>query len=129
MTQGSSIDQSLAQWRGYKQKAESGEFKLDSQLGGALEGRCDTLLDGLRTELLRRATNLRQLSGFGELPSATALQSKFEKKADGDQDSAVNQLKKHIDLVILMRDTYKLATQKLADQDQSNANDLNNTDV
>lgn len=129
MSGNTSIEASLAQWRGYKEKAESGEFRMDEQIGRALQARCETLLSGLEDTLLSKAGLLDQLSGFGTLPSAEALRSKFANKAVIDHDSAVNQIKKHIDLVILMRDTYKLATQKLADQDQTNANDLNNTDV
>ncbi|MEV6392391.1 hypothetical protein [Nocardia xishanensis] len=125
----SSMDNALAQWRNYKQKAESGEFRMDPQIGDALRGRAQTMLDGLEKDLLRRASDLGQLSGFGTLPSAEALKTKFENKADTDSDSAVNQLKKHIDLVTLMRDTYALSIRKLSDTDQANASQFNNTDV
>ncbi|SNY81537.1 hypothetical protein SAMN04244553_3135 [Nocardia amikacinitolerans] len=125
----SSMDDALAQWRTYKQKAESGEFRMDPQIGDALRGRAQTMLDGLEKDLLRRASDLGQIGGFGTLPSAQALKTKFENKAVNDPDSAVNQLKKHIDLVTLMRDTYALSIRKLSETDQANASQLNNTDV
>ncbi|RBO90902.1 hypothetical protein [Nocardia puris] len=124
------MEASLSQWRQYKQSAESGEFRMDEQLGGALKKRCDTpFLSGLEKDLLRMAGDLGQLSGFGTLPSAEALRQKFQNKAVSDADSAVNQLMKHIELVSLMRDTYALAIRKLTDQDQANANGLNQTQV
>ncbi|MEV0032842.1 hypothetical protein [Nocardia sp. NPDC050793] len=125
----SSVDAALAQWRSYKQKAESGEFRMDPQIGEALRGRAQTMLDGLQKEVLRRAQDLGRLGGFGTLPSAQALKTKFENKAITDADSAVNQLKKHLDLLTLMRDTYALSIRTLADADQAYANQFNNTDV
>ncbi|MET8776784.1 hypothetical protein ABZV58_17415 [Nocardia sp. NPDC004654] len=124
-----SIDDSLAQWRGYKQKAESGEFRMDPQIGDALRNRAETMLNGLEDVLLVKASDLGQIGGFGTLPSALALKGKFENKAVNDSDSAVNQLKKHIDLVTLMRDTYALSIRKLSDTDQANASQFNNSDV
>ncbi|WP_435592534.1 hypothetical protein [Nocardia sp. bgisy118] len=124
-----SIDDALAQWRGYKQKAESGEFRMDHQIGDALRNRAEAMLNGLEDFLLVKASDLGQIGGFGTLPSAQALKAKFENKAVNDSDSAVNQLKKHIDLVTLMRDTYALSIRKLSDTDQANASQFNNTDV
>ncbi|MCP2280315.1 hypothetical protein [Nocardia amikacinitolerans] len=125
----SSIEGALAQWQQYKQKAESGEFRMDAQIGDALRGRAQTMLDGLEQVLLVTAKQLGRINGFGTLPSAEALKAKFENKAVNDSDSAVNQLKKHIDLVTLMRDTYALSIRKLSETDQANASQLNNTDV
>ncbi|MGW4739598.1 hypothetical protein [Nocardia xishanensis] len=124
-----SLDDALAQWRGYKQKAEAGEFRMDHQIGDALRNRAEVMLKGLEDYLLVKASDLGQISGFGTLPSAEALKKKFENKAVNDSDSAVNQLKKHIDVVTLMRDTYALSIRKLSDTDQANASQFNNTDV
>ncbi|MCP2299975.1 hypothetical protein APR11_006438 [Nocardia amikacinitolerans] len=124
-----SMEGALAQWRNYKQKAESGEFRMDHEIGDALRNRAETMLKGIEDVLLVKANDVAHLSGFGTLPSAQALQAKFQNKAVSDNDSAANQLKKHIDLLMLMRDTYALSIRKLTDTDQANANQFNQTDV
>ncbi|MEV0250709.1 hypothetical protein AB0H76_29225 [Nocardia sp. NPDC050712] len=106
-------------WQTLKTQGLAGEFKMDSDLGEALRKRCETFVSAL--ELLKDdAKGLDHLLGYGTLPSAIALQGKFEKKASGD-DSAVKRLEQHIEVVSLMHDAYAAAIGKITQADQSAA--------
>jgi hypothetical protein len=115
------------QWQQLKQQAESGQLRMEDGIGEALFRRCETLIDAFES-MRDRASRLGHTSGFGGLPSALALQKKFEQKATGGgadpDDNAVARLQAHIDVVRLMSDTYRLATAKLREQDEANARRL-----
>lgn len=74
--------------------------------------------------MVSQAASLKYLTGFGDLNSARALQEKFARKADGDEDSAVQRLKECIDIVKVMRDTYEIAARQITETDQSTAGEL-----
>ncbi|MEU7633374.1 hypothetical protein AB0C34_25910 [Nocardia sp. NPDC049220] len=107
----------MRRWQQLKQKAESGEFRVEEGIGEALRRRCETFLGKLMS-MKTQAQRLDRLSGYGDLPSAQTLQAKFEKKAAGGDshdpnDSAVARLQQHIEVVQLMHDTYAAAIGKL----------------
>ncbi|WP_280501707.1 hypothetical protein, partial [Nocardia farcinica] len=92
----------LQTWRTFKQQGIDGEFRLEEGVGSALVGRCNTLLASLE-EMLKSASNLEFLSGYGGLPSAQQLQQKFQQKAVGGathdpDDNAISRIKLHIEI-------------------------------
>lgn len=112
----------LQHWQSLKQQAIDGELRMDTGIGEALRGRCDTL----RTQLdqIRKETKgLAHLAGYGGLPSALDLKKKFELKASGAEngDSAESRLDEMIQVVTLMRDTYAAAIGRLQETDQQNS--------
>ncbi|MFC9895406.1 hypothetical protein ACFVMC_17125 [Nocardia sp. NPDC127579] len=119
----------LKTWQTLKQNAVSGEFKMDTEIGSALANRCQTLLEEL-ADMKSKVSSLGHLSGYGTLPSAIALQEKFQHKATGGgtdaNDNAVKRLEQHIEVVTLMRDTYRAAIGKLEQADTDAANPLKN---
>lgn len=115
----------LDHWKTLKSQAESGELRMDEQVGSALKAQADQLITRLDLMLVR-ANQLQHVTGFGTLASAVALQKKFSEKALGADDSAVKRLQESIDIVRLMRDTYELAIRKIGETDQSIATDLGN---
>ncbi|MEU8894443.1 hypothetical protein [Nocardia sp. NPDC048505] len=106
-------------WQTLKTQALSGEFKMDSDIGEALRKRCETYANAL-DDLKEDARAIDHLNGYGTLPSAVALQGKFEKKSTGD-DSAVKRIEEHLEVVALMHDTYAAAIGKITQADQSAA--------
>ncbi|MBF6068101.1 hypothetical protein [Nocardia farcinica] len=117
------------QWKQLKEDAVNGSFQLDDEIGTALMQRCETLLGEL-DNMTHQVAQLNHLSGYGGLPSALALQTKFERKAAGGgdhdpNDSALARLQQHIEVVKLMRDTYAAAIGKLQQTDQSAAGEMN----
>ncbi|GAB2674040.1 hypothetical protein [Nocardia goodfellowii] len=106
-------------WQTLKTQGLAGEFKMDSDIGEALRKRCETFATALE-QLKDKAKALDHLSGYGTLPSAIALQGKFEQKAAG-QDSAVKRIEQHIEVVALMHDAYAAAIGKITQADQSAA--------
>ncbi len=116
-------------WNTLHSQAQSGEFKLDEDAGETLFKACETLLNTLSSQLIA-AHRLSDLSGYGTLPSALAMQQKFQQKAIGgphcasSDDNAVGVLQKHIDLVQIQFDTFRLATAKLRDQDTASARQM-----
>lgn len=115
----------LQQWQTLKTQAESGELRMDAEIGGKLMQRCDTFLNQL-DDMLRQTDSLKFVDGFGGLKSATALRDKFAGKAAKDSDSAANRLKAAIDIVTLMKQTFELSTRQVADIDQSTSTALGN---
>lgn len=112
----------LQHWQNLKQQAIDGELRMDTGIGEALRGRCDTL----RTQLdqIRKETKgLAHLAGYGGLPSALDIKKKFELKASGAEngDSAESRLDEMIQVVTLMRDTYAAAIGQLQETDQQNS--------
>jgi hypothetical protein len=119
----------LKRWQQLKQQAVSGEFHMEQDIGEALRKRCETFLTELGI-LKNQAQLLDHLSGYGGLPSATTMQTKFEKKAVGGDshdtnDSAVTRLQQNIEVVQLMQDTYAAAIGKLQATDEAAGNNMN----
>ncbi|MEV6280422.1 hypothetical protein [Nocardia sp. NPDC051832] len=106
-------------WQTLKTQGLAGEFKMDTDIGEALRKRCETFLTAL-DDMKDKAQTLDHLSGYGTLPSATALQGKFQNKASGE-DSAVKRIQQHIEVVQLMHDAYAAAIGKITQADQSAA--------
>ncbi|MET8776234.1 hypothetical protein ABZV58_14555 [Nocardia sp. NPDC004654] len=122
------IQTQMRQWQQLKEQAISGEFRMDESIGEALRKRCEEMLDDLDV-LTADALNLQYLSGYGGLPSARALQEKFQNKAvnggpHDSKDSAVTRLQQHMEVVQLMHDTYAAAIGKLQAADQAAGNQL-----
>ncbi|MEV0294593.1 hypothetical protein [Nocardia sp. NPDC050710] len=118
----------VAQWKNLKTQAESGELMVDPEIGTALKGHAEQMKTKLDTMLVG-IKQLDKLSGFGTLATATTLQGKFERKASGDNASAVERLKQSIEVVTLMAETYEKATRTIQDTDQSNSQKLANMDT
>ncbi len=114
------MNATIEQWKKLKTQAESGDLRIDEEIGRRLRDRCVTLKAGLRNEL-SQVKRLTHYDGWGTLESAKILKTKFESKAESAPDSLMNQLKKHIEVVQLMEDTYNLAIRTLTDTDKSNA--------
>ncbi|MFI5780940.1 hypothetical protein [Nocardia sp. NPDC051570] len=114
------LDDQLAYWRNLKQQAESGSFRIDSDLATDLRDHAEDMRRKL-VDLLTQANRLSTLGGFGALPSSLALKTAFATKANGGPESLVAQYGKAIDIVTLMRDTYELSIQKLTGQDAASA--------
>ncbi|WP_280449541.1 hypothetical protein [Nocardia brasiliensis] len=118
----------VTQWQTLYKQADGGELRLDEEVGDKLAQRAEQM----RTELQQmwaKARQLEHLSGFGSLASAEALKGKFALKANNGSDSAVKRLEQSIDVVALMRDTYKLACGKLSEADKSAADKLAGLDM
>ncbi|WP_067840145.1 hypothetical protein [Nocardia lijiangensis] len=119
----------IRNWQQLKQQAITGEFSMDEGIGEALRKRCEDFRKAL--DLLKQdALLLDHLAGYGTLPSAQQLQKKFEQKAVGGaahdaNDSAVNRLDQHLEVVQLMQDTYAAAIGRLQETDQAAGNQLN----
>ncbi|MBF6072584.1 hypothetical protein [Nocardia farcinica] len=77
------------------------------------------------------AGRLEHLTGYGGLPSANQLKSKFEQKAVGGgehdpNDNAIHRIDQHIEIVTTMRDAYLAAIGKLAAIDDETGRALTN---
>lgn len=118
----------LKTWQTFKQQGINGQFTLDEDIGSALAARCETLLTSL-DGMLKDASDLEYLSGYGGLPSAQQLQQKFQQKAVGGathdpNDNAISRIKLHIEIVTTMRDAYLAAIGQLQNVDQSNSQQM-----
>jgi|SRR5690606_29148423 len=119
----------LKTWQTFKQQGIDGTFTLDEGIGSALAARCETLLTSL-DGMLKDASDLEFLSGYGGLPSAQQLQQKFQQKAVGGathdpDDNAISRIKLHIEIVTTMRDAYLAAIGQLQNVDESNSQQMN----
>jgi len=118
----------LKTWQNFKQQGIDGQFKLETELGDALVGRCNLLLRELQ-HLRSDGGRLEHLAGYGGLPSANQLKSKFEQKAVGGgdndpNDNALYRIDQHIEIVTTMRDAYLAAIGKLETVDQETGQTL-----
>jgi hypothetical protein len=120
-TSQSQFSDQLTYWKDLKQQAEDGTFQLDLSLATDLKNHAETMRHHLEDEALLRARRMSHITGFGTLPSSTALKAAFESKADGAPDSLTAQYKKAIDIVTTMRDTYNIVITKLTGTDQDHA--------
>lgn len=124
------VQNELQQWQQFKQQAVSGEMRLEEGIGEALSTACEQYRQKLQ-DLKDNASTLAYLSGYGGLPSALAIQAKFQQKAVGGggnpDDNAIKRLEQHIELAELMRDTYLAAIGKLQATDQETGTQLTNT--
>ncbi|KIA66560.1 hypothetical protein FG87_00040 [Nocardia vulneris] len=118
----------MTRWQTLYRQAEGGELRVDEVVGDKLAQRAEQMLTKLG-DMRNQAARLERLSGFGTLTSAQDLQAKFALKANNGGDSAVKRLEQSIDVVTLMRDTYKLACGKLAEADKSAADKLAGLDL
>ncbi|MBF6548751.1 hypothetical protein [Nocardia brasiliensis] len=118
----------MTRWQSLYKQADGGELRLDEEVGEKLAAHAEQMQTKLQS-MLNKAGELEHLSGFGTLSSALALQKKFSLKANKGDDSAVKRIEQSIDVVTLMRDTYRLACGKLAEVDKSAADRLAGLDV
>src|SRR5690606_31724481 len=119
----------LKAWQSFKQQGIDGEFTLDKDIGSALAAHCENLLTSL-DGMLKDASDLEFLSGYGGLPSAQQLQQKFQQKAVGGatqdpDDNAISRIKLHIEIVTTMREAYLAAIGELQNVDQSYSQQMN----
>lgn len=120
----------LKTWQNFKQQGIDGQFKLETDIGQALANRCNVLLGELQ-RLRSDAGFLEHLSGYGGLPSANQLKSKFQQKAVGGgshdpNDNALYRIDQHIEIVTTMRDAYLAAIGRLKTVDQETSQTLTN---
>ncbi|MGW6423928.1 hypothetical protein ACWF82_14715 [Nocardia sp. NPDC055053] len=112
-------------WRNMKTQAINGEFKIEDDLGQAIADVVTQYIEALEVQK-SNASGLARLNGWGELPSAIAIQQKIEGKATADE-SAVKRLEAHIAIARDQRDTFLAAIGKLQAVDQQTAGDLGAT--
>ncbi|GGN85588.1 hypothetical protein [Nocardia rhizosphaerihabitans] len=112
-------------WRNMKAQAISGEFKIEDDLGQAIADVVTQYIEALEVQK-SNASGLARLNGWGELPSAIAIQQKLEGKATADE-SAAKRLEAHIAIARDQRDTFLAAIGKLQAVDQQTAGDLGAT--
>ncbi|MET9210746.1 MULTISPECIES: hypothetical protein [Actinomycetes] len=112
-------------WRNMKQQAVDGQFKIDEDLGQAIADLANQYVIDLEAQKLV-ASKLDRMTGWGGLPSATAIQKKLEAKATADE-SAVKRLEQHIAIARDQRDTFLAAIGKLQAVDQQTAGALGAT--
>lgn len=120
-------------WRNLKTQAINGEFKVEEDLGRALADVISQYITDLEAQKFEAGT-LERLTGWGGLPSATAIRQKIEAKAvaggGGDaNDSAVKRLDQHIAIARDQRDTFLAAIGKLQAVDQQTAGALGATEA
>ncbi|WP_280403399.1 hypothetical protein [Nocardia brasiliensis] len=118
----------VTRWQALYKQAEGGELRVDEEIGLLLADRAEQMRIKLR-KMADKAGDLEHTSGFGTLASAQALQNKFGSKANGSSDSAVTRIQQSMDVVALMRDTYRLACGKLSEVDKSAADKLAGLDM
>ncbi|WP_157103570.1 hypothetical protein [Nocardia harenae] len=70
------------EWQRVLDSANVGDLALDPAVAGALEKVCDDYLARLE-QMFFALDGVRQISGFGTLPSAAVLEQKFSRKAAG----------------------------------------------
>ncbi|HLS78195.1 MAG TPA: hypothetical protein VK083_15540 [Nocardia sp.] len=120
----------LKAWQGFKEQGINGQFQLDSEIGEALYRHCEQLLQQL-LRIRRDVQQLGRLAGYGGLPSALQLKTKFEQKATGGgdhdpNDNALTRIDQHIEIVTTMRDAYKAAIGQLQAVDEDSSYQLAN---
>lgn len=116
----------LEYWQNLRTQAESGELRVEKEVGEKLARHCEELIRRLNI-MINDATDLQYVSGFGGLQSAQDLASKFARKAFVDDDSAVNRLTEALEIAKLMKATYELAIRNLDATDQQTAGQLGDT--
>ncbi|WP_036529126.1 hypothetical protein [Nocardia sp. CNY236] len=118
------IEDQHAYWTNLAQQATAGELRMELELGEALRAAAKKYAERL-DQLLIEARRLGKLSGWGSLPSAIALRTKFEHKAVGGgsnpDDNAVSRLQEHIEIAWLQHDTFAAAIGKLELIDEERA--------
>lgn len=123
-----STEAQLKTWQNFKEQGINGQFRMETEIGEALVRRCKDFL--LELERMRgNVENIRLLSGYGGLPSAVVLKTKFEQKAVGGgshdpNDNALARIDQHIEIVTTMRDAYLAAIGKLEQVDQETSQTL-----
>lgn len=117
-------------WRNMKSQAMNGEFRIEEDLGQSIANVVSEYIDDLERQM-NFARRLDRLTGWGGLPSATAIREKLESKAvgggDDPDDSAVTRLEQHIAIARDQRDTFLAAIGKLQTVDQQTAGDITAT--
>jgi pyruvate dehydrogenase complex dehydrogenase (E1) component len=117
-----------AEWRKLLDQANAGELALDPEIGKGLDKVCDDYLDKL-DGLLRTASTVTDITGFGPFPSSQALQDKFKLKATGGDQSIDAVLKQHVDSVQLAKQVVAQAISNFVEQDQQRADQLAGVDI
>ena len=100
---------------------------LDAKVAGELIAAC-TELRAQFEAALNSAALLGQLTGFGTLGSAQALQVKFEERAVGGPDALVDVLASHIAVVEAMQAQFQACIDNALDQESSNVSTLRSID-
>jgi hypothetical protein len=112
-----------AEWRTVLGLASAGEITLDPDVGQAVQAACDKYLDELGT-VLRMADTVKLISGFGGFESGQALQTKFQQKATGTDQSIDAVIMQHIEVVKLAKQVVAQAIANIVEADQSNADGI-----
>ncbi|MFR9751664.1 hypothetical protein ACL02S_11585 [Nocardia sp. 004] len=124
------IEDQHAYWTNLGRQAMAGEFRMEHELGETLRAAAAKYAERL-SNCLDDASRLGQLSGWGSLPSAVALRTKFEQKAVGGgidpTDNVMSRLREHIEIAWLQHDTFAAAISKLELIDEERATALRTT--
>ncbi|MGN2641317.1 hypothetical protein ACWEKT_36150 [Nocardia takedensis] len=118
----------VTHWKNLKTQAESGELKMDPDIGNALKAHAEKMRGKLDL-MLTRARALEILQGFGGLDTANTLRKKFEAKATGADGSALIRLQQSIEILTLMSETYAKAIGTIQETDLTNAQKLGNAEA
>lgn len=114
------------QWRKLLDQANSGQLRLDPEVGKGLDQVCDNYLAQLGTAL-RMTASVKDVSGFGPFPSGQALQEKFRLKASGSEQSLEAVLKQHIDSVQIAKQVVAKAISNFVESDQRASDQISGT--
>lgn len=108
------------EWRRLLDRANAGELTLAPDAASSLGKVCDTYLDKLDS-ILREATRVSRVEGFGPFPSGQALQQKFSLKGTGTPQSIDAIIKEHIETVKLIKQVVakSIANAEAVDQENS----------
>lgn len=115
-----SIESPIEHWKSLADAADHGDLFLDQQAAIDSDAACCQYLATLRG-LKNRAESMPRIDGMGTFPSGILLANKFSNKVSGGQNSLVDVLQSHIDVVMAMQTVFRKFFDATVDVDDSNA--------
>ncbi|MDG3011278.1 hypothetical protein G4X40_14070 [Rhodococcus sp. D2-41] len=98
-------------------------LRLEPDVARQIVAECDRLIARLEEHALD-AERFGDMSGFGDIPSAQALQAGFARKGTGGEESVHARILQFRDAVVEMRDNFAGGGMAFAEAEQSNARDI-----
>ncbi|WP_067470586.1 hypothetical protein [Nocardia amamiensis] len=115
-----SMDHEIKLWRHLADEAKAGRLYLDPAVAKGCRDACSNqirLYETVRDDL-RYVSNV---SGFGDFDCADELAKMLGGKAIGGEGDVDSALREHIEVLTLMRDTIQVSVDRIAAQDDANA--------
>ncbi|SNS94629.1 hypothetical protein [Rhodococcoides kyotonense] len=110
----------LTNWQSLAAAAETGHLFLNAEAAATCSEACTTYIAKLEQHKAS-AMELVEVNGLGEFESGKDLRDKFSKKAFGGDNSLVDVLQSHIDVVGRMRIDFDKFFDATNQQDEMNA--------